>query len=214
MRDSKPPSHFRAELPFTVQFCNSYQDLLDAVEVRVLAYGKREGEENLIDAIRRPDSFDALDKVLIARCKVSSLVLGTVRIHLNKDGATPMSPAVTPAVLAVTSEFFYVDRLAVRPIEGSPQVSIALMKALRLFAGAAGAPPLICVAVGALLTYYRFVGFQLLPTAKEGLIIPGLKEEKYYPLTAAFSLWPDNVRTKRPELYRFLMETHHPDIRV
>ena len=201
-------------LPFTLTLVQSEEDLADVRALRAEAYGRHLPQ--LRDALLAFDPSDVAPNaaVLLCRDKATGAVVATARIMtsfgcmLQLEACVPLPPEIVEAPRAE------VTRLAVARQACGP-VKAALFKGVYLFALA---NQLRWVVLGArsqaLCRQYRGIGFtnvfddeRAFPLDYAGGL-PHFVMGSNMPTAAARSLRDD------PNLYRFMVETFHPDIEL
>lgn len=179
------------------------EDLSEVIALRIKAFGKKEGLENLVDSIKAPDAFDVPERLLLVRNTESGELIGAVRYHLpTKEGSVPD----VLKELMVAKNHLYVDRLTVDPDARSEAVSALLFKGLVMIAEKEGIFGTVIICVRSLLRYYLSKGFEKINGFEEGITLGHLRPEPYYPLAVLADDWKGFLQRHKPELYSLLFQ--------
>lgn len=179
------------------------EDLEEVVALRVKAFGKKEGVENLVESIRAPDAYDMPERILLVRNQESGALLGSIRYHL------PSVESSVPGVLkdiVVAKNRLYADRLTVDPDARSEVVSVLLFKGLSMIAEEESILGTVIICVRGLLRYYVSKGGELLEGFESGISLGHLRPEPYYPLEMLSENWKQFLQRSKPTLYSLLFE--------
>lgn len=203
-----------ATLTFTLAPAVTWDDLMEAANVRSLSYGHHAPWMRAI--LAEPEDVDLLPStvVFICRDKASGDVVGTARVQVTLRGPLLIDQCITvPDDMADTARA-EITRLA--SVRGSdPLVKLALMKAGYLYCLANQVRWMVIGARNeALMRQYRRLGFvdvydadHLVPLSYAGGIPHRILK---FDVPAAERTW----FSKGHPLYPFMVETVHPDIRV
>jgi hypothetical protein len=164
----------------------------------------------LVESVKTADRFDTPGRLLIARSNQENSLLGSLRYHPSSLEAIP-APSVVLQHMPDANVFGYIDRFAVLPGASGSSVGAMLIKALWVLSPD---PPtrVLILSLKHLLRYYRALGFQVLPGAESGVLVPGLKAELYWPMALYPASFPNFLRSNRPTMAALMFDTFHPGI--
>lgn len=204
------------ELPIRVRIVRTPEQLQRVCELRSLAYGLR--NPALGELLSKPESvdFDPGTVVLLAECKATGEVVGSIRIHTNLFAPIPMQ-----TIIDLPEKFNHLMlaelcRFCVSKSYGWPLVRMAIFKATYLYCYANQVQYTMCVARSPLNELYKTLGFVPLHDGPEDLWMPvsyvGNLEHSllYIDVVLGEKSWRE---TKQP-YYDFLGRTYHPDIQI
>ena len=209
-----PPEHQKTErLPFTIRVVRDDSGLQKAVQMRRAAYSRHlpEFAENM--TIEAPDR-ETETAVLLAESRLDGGALGTMRIQTNMHGPLPLQQSVRLPDWLDTARLAEATRLGVAGGTIGRMVKVALCKALFMYCGAQGMDWMVITARSPLDREYEAMLFgdvcgkpEFFPMAHVG----GLPHRVLAkPVAVAQQRW---AQVNHP-LYKFVFETHHPDIDV
>lgn len=178
-------------------------DLQSVVQLRVKAFGAREGVENLVPGIKNLDPYDTPGRIIVVKNTKSLEVVGAARLHrVEQESPTPLE--LRP--MLEENRFIFVDRLVVDPDVRSEQVSALLFREIFLFCEREALSGAVCTCLGALLPYYQRLCLLQVPGLEDGIVIGNLRPEPYYPLFITAREWEAAIKQKRPRLYANVFE--------
>ncbi len=200
-------------LPFRVRLACDEADLLKAVAVRAMAYGRRvPGMDDMLSA-PEPDDRRSDAVLLMAESKLDGQVLGSMRLITNIHQPLHMEHELTLPSQFHGQVLLEAGRLTVRSTEEARMVSSALYKALYELSFHAGIDTVLVTARSPVDRLYRAMQFK---DAFQGrkIALPSvlnLPHGLYYlPVRDADNLW----RAAECPMYPFMAQTHHPDIEI
>ena len=210
-----PPTQ-PAELPFTLKMVRTEDQLARICQLRSQAYGRH--LPHMAAALREPEAVDREPGVVsfMAEDKVSGLVVGTMRVHLNAHRPLPIESVLTLSDELRGHLLVEVCRLAIRPGYNNQLVRLALFKALYLYSYAHQAQYMVVAARRPLNEIYKALGFK----PADGGVDEHWIELPYAASVPHSMLKFDVVVAERTwyemahPLYQFMVRTFHPDIRV
>jgi hypothetical protein len=200
-------------LPFTISVVKTASDLSEAVSLRSAAYLRHNAPA--ADKLRVAEDDDRREDVilLVARSKLDGGVVGTIRINPNFAFPLQLERAVTLPIRFRQARCVEFMRLGVSSGGAGRLVTASLAKAAFYICAAhqvdfifvASRPP-----VDVVYRTYRFD--DLLEGQKVELpYAPGIGHSILcLPVREAEARWQYSSRG----VYRFFVETHHPDLRV
>lgn len=199
-------------LSFTLGLATSRQDLMDACAVRAEAYGHH--VPTLGAALAEPDLLDHArgTAVLLCRDKATGAPIATARIQRSSCGPLMIERSLILPQHLQQQPRAEITRLAVRS-GADPQCRLLLMKASYLYCLATQIRWLVIGARSdALIRNYRRLGFtdvlgpdDMVPLAHAGNLAHRVLS---FDVVAAERTW----QASRHPLYRFMVETFHPDL--
>ena len=200
-------------LPFTIRIVRDDDGLQRAVNMRRTAYSRHLpdfAEKMAIEACdREPGSV-----VLLAESRLDGGALGTMRIQTNAHAPLAVEQSIRLPDWLANASLAEATRLGVAGGTIGRMVKIALCKALFMYCGDQGVDWMVITARAPLDREYEAMLFgdifganEFLPMAHVG----GLPHRVLAkPVAVAQQRW---AQVNHP-LYRFVFETHHPDIAV
>ena len=212
--DTVPPELQKTErLPFTIRVASDESGLQKAVQMRRAAYGRHlpEFAENM--------TIEAADRVtgtavLLAESRLDGGTLGTMRIQMNVHGPLPLEQSVRLPDWLSTGRLAEATRLGVAGGTIGRMVKVALCKALFMYCGEQGVDWMVITARAPLDREYEAMLFgdvfgkpEFFPMAHVGGMPHRVLAK---PVAVARQRWAQ----ANHRLYKFVFETHHPDIDV
>ena len=200
-------------LPFTVKLVESRRDFADAISLRAEAY--RRHRAPAFDQVRNGEEDDGRDDVvlLVARSKLDDGVVGTLRINPNFYRPMHLESVIEVPAPYNRSRCVEFMRLGVRNGSGGQLVSSALAKAGYEICVAMGVDYIFLCSRSPVDLLYRSYRFDdLLGGRKLDLhYAPGAPHSVLcLPVVEAAGRW----RLYSDSVYRFFMQTDHPDIQI
>jgi hypothetical protein len=200
-------------LPFTIRVVSDDAGLQKAVQMRRMAYGRHlpEFAENMTV---EPCDLEAGMAILLAESRLDGGPLGTMRIQTNEFAPLAVEQSVhLPAWLA-KARLAEATRLGVAGGTIGRLVKVALCKALFMYCGQQGVDWMVITARAPLDREYEAMLFgdvfgknAFLPMVHVGNLPHRVLAK---PVAVAEQRW---AQVRHP-LYRFVFQTHHPDINV
>lgn len=210
---SPPPHHFQ-RLPFFVGPATTDEHFQQVLELRYQAYGRHDYEADLQQSMKTPDSVDisGYSTTLVAVCKETGLVLGTVRLTSSLDTEIDWPEGVPLDDVALKGAYTYIDRFAAHD-SATALVAEALIKGIYLWSRARDSEYGAALALPALARVYARKGGM---TIKEGLRVamPAYHRAPYCFLTARTDDVREILQNKNPLFSKEFFNRAHPDICV
>ena len=200
-------------LPFKVRIVASPQDLQKAVEIRSSAYARHVPEVG--QALRQAEDDDFRPDVLsiFAERKADGVALGSVRLQPNLNKPLRLEGETTLPVALQRRRLVEFMRLGVENGIPGQMVSAALVKAGFEICHACGFDYILAAGRKSVATIYRGMAFD---DVLDGGTI-ALSYANHLP-HGIFSIPVKDVDrrlpARNPALYRFMAQTHHPDISI
>lgn len=198
-------------LPFRVEIAAA-GDLPEVARLRAQAYGRHLPGLGAVLQTPEPADYEKGCEVFIARSKFDGAVLGTLRTHSNILKPVPLEASIELPDYLKGSLMVETTRLSVLGGEGSSLVRNTLFKALHAY----------CLEQG--VDWMLAAGRRPVDRIYDSLLFQDVNDKGvYYPMAHAAGV-PHRVMQFSPELaqdiwaahqhplYRFVFETHHPDI--
>ena len=206
-------SRERHFFPFTVKLVGSRSDFTDAIALRAEAY--RRHNAPALEKVRNGEADDKRDDVvlLVARSKLDDGVVGTLRIDPNFYRPMHLESVIEVPAPYSKSRCVEFMRLGVRNGSGGQLVSSALAKAGYEICVAMNVDYIFLCSRSPVDILYRGYRFDdLLGGRKLDLhYAPGAPHSVLcLPVSQAAERW----RLHSSSVYRFFMETEHPDIQI
>lgn len=213
VRPYSAPVEGTERLPFRVRVVSGAQDLGKAVEIRSSAYSRHVPEVGEVLRVAEADDYRSDVLSILAERKADGRALGSVRLqpNLNKplriEGETRLPASYRDRRLV---EFM---RLGVENGIPGQLVSAALVKAGFEICHAAGFDFIFAAGRRSVAAIYRAMAFD---DVLDGGTV-ALSYANHLP-HGIFSIPVDDVDNRlpprNPGLYRFMAQTHHPDIDI
>ena len=209
--NSSPVVQIEESLPFRVEIA-SRQQLQDVADLRVATYGKH--LPALAATLGQPESADVTlgCEVFVARSKLDGSLLGTLRTHSNVFSPLPLQASMELPERFDGTRMVETTRLCVKGGPGASTVRSALFKAMHRY----------CLAQN--VDWMLAAARQPVDRIHDSLLFEDVNEPHvYFPMAHAggvphrvLSFSPSGAeqlwRSHQHPLYRFIFETHHPDL--
>jgi hypothetical protein len=198
-------------LPFRVAIATDEQ-MQGVVQLRAESYGKHLPEFGR--KLRQPEPADSEVgcEVFVATSKLDGSVIGTLRTHANIVKALPLQGSLQLPTRFDNTRLVETTRLCIKGNLNSSLVRSALFKALHRYCLAQEMDWMLAAGRRPVDRIYDSLYFQDVgePGARYPMAHAGGIPHRvmYFSPGKAQSLW----HTNRHPLYRFVFETHHPDI--
>lgn len=201
-------------LPFTVRVATDTQAMHKAISLRQSAYQRHVPE--LANKLQAPESHDLAPgvAVLLAESKLDGQPLGTMRIQTNSHEPLWLEQSVTLPEWLGQQALAEATRLGVTLGSAGRLAKTAIFKAYYLYCVQAGIDYMVIAGRSPLDRQYEALLFEevfpdvgFIPMQHAGNIPHRVLS---FEVATAQERW----RAARHPLYRFVFETHHPDIIV
>ncbi len=207
--------HLPAErLPFTIRIVTDQTALHKAVSLRQSAYGRHVPE--LAQRLQAPESHDLAPgvAVLLAESKLDGQPLGTMRVQTNRHDGLWLEQSVTLPSWLQGCALAEATRLGVTVGSVGRLAKTAIFKAYYLYCVHAGIDYMVIAGRSPLDRQYEALLFQ--DVFPEAGFIPMQHAGNIPHRVLSFEVATAQQRwhAARHPLYRFVFETHHPDIMV
>jgi hypothetical protein len=210
---AQPELQKTERLPFTIRIVRDDEGLQKAVHMRRAAYSRHLPDFAEKMAIEDCDREQG-SAVLLAESRLDGGALGTMRIQTNAQAPLAVEQSIRLPEWLADARLAEATRLGVAGGTIGRMVKIALCKALFMYCGHHGVDWMVITARAPLDREYEAMLFgdifgknEFLPMAHVG----GLPHRVLAkPVAVAQQRW---AQVNHP-LYRFVFETHHPDINV
>lgn len=200
-------------LPFRVRLANTDHDLHRLVQLRAAAYGRHVPGMERVLAQPEEDDFRPDVALILAECKTTGEVLGSMRLVTNFQHPLHIETEIELPALFTARNLMEAWRLTVRPGPAGKMVTAALYKVLYEVGYAADVDHVLVVARRPVDRLYQSMQFkEALAGRKIALSNTlGLPHSLYHlPVKDADRLW----RQAQCALYPFMAMTVHPDLEV
>lgn len=208
---SNPVVRMEELLPFRVEIV-SRRELRDVAKLRAATYGKH--LPDLAASLSEPEPADYSRgcEVFVARSKLDNSLLGTLRTHANVFNPLPLQASIELPERFRETRMVETTRLCVKGGLGASTVRNALFKAMHQY----------CLDQN--VDWMVVAARRHVDRIHDSLLFEDVKEPHvYFPMAHAggvphrvLSFSPSGAeqlwRTHQHPLYRFIFETHHPDL--
>ena len=211
----KPYEKSTEVLPFRVCPVNTDSQLKSVLELRKTAYAKHSGYlDSFKEGLDTPDAQDlsSCAITLVAICKETQALLGTVRITASLD-SSDLLPPETPADECTEMPFAFIDRFAIKS-GAHPLVFAALIKAVWLWALGRDTRWIVGLAAASLARHYNYWGGLSIRGGGRAFIVEKDLAEPVYLVAASASEAQRKVLERNPEFANYFLSKIHPDINV
>ena len=200
-------------LPFTIEIVSSKKDLANAIELRAAAYSRHNAPA--LDRVRNGEPEDERDDVvlLIARSKLDGGIVGTMRLDPNLNSPLHIESVITVPEPYSRSRCVEFMRLGVRNGTSGRLVSAALAKAGYEICVAMNVDYIFLCSRSPVDTLYRGYRFDDLLNGRK-LELHYAPGAPHFVLCLPVAEAEDRWRQHSESVYRFFVETEHPDIRI
>lgn len=198
-------------LPFRVEIV-SRRALQEVANLRAATYGKHMPDLAATLGEPEPADFSRGCEVFVARSKLDNSLLGTLRTHANVYNPLPLQASIELPERFRRTRMVETTRLCVKGGLGASVVRNTLFKAMHQY----------CLDQD--VDWMVVAARRHVDRIHDSLLFTDVKEPRmYYPMAHAggvphrvLSFSPRGAeqlwRSKQHPLYRFIFETHHPDI--
>jgi hypothetical protein len=198
-------------LPFTIRIVHDESDLEKAVGLRKAAYGRHIPE--LGTKMIAEDSDRAMGTtVLLAEAKFDRAPLGTIRVQTNDRAPLAVEHSVTLPDWCGSGRLAEATRLSVVNGGGGRMVKTALFKALFLLCEQKHINWLIVTARSPIDREYETIQFKDVLEHRQYIPMAHVGGLPHRVMALQFGIGRQRWKEARHPLYRFVFETHHPDI--
>jgi len=207
------PPQKTERMPFTIRVVSDHRSLQKAVAMRQIAYARHLPEFAKDMTVEKGDSEPGT-AVLLAESKLDGGPLGTMRIQTNRFAPLAVEQSVQLPDWLQGARLAEATRLGVAGGMIGRMVKIALCKALFLYCGQQQVDWMVITARSPLDREYEAMLFgdvfgknEFLPMAHVGGLPHRVMAK---PVAVARERW----EAVRHPLYKFVFQTHHPDIEL
>lgn len=213
------PRYFSQESParlsFTVSPAVRSEHFQEVLALRHQAYSRHDYKDDLKTGMLVPDEADLSggSTTLVAVCKTSNKVLGTVRVTASMDSPVPW-PSDTPDDECLLEPYTYIDRFAVAQGPESTGVAEALIKGIYLWSLGRDCVWAVALALPLLARLYRRRGGMVVRGEGAPIRMEEYHTDAYLLLGTRLSEVRDRLAAENPGYARTFFNKTHPDIAV
>lgn len=207
------PAQQSESLPFRVRLARDETDLAKLIKLRSEVYDRHVPGMAKVLAEPEEDDFRSDVAIVIAECKSSHQILGSMRLVSNLSRALHLETDIRLPMQFSGKKMLEAWRLTVRPGEAGKMVSSALYKALYEISFACGIDHVLVVARRPVDRLYQMMQFIEVNIGQKILLSNtlNLPHSLYHlPVKEADRLWRD----AQCPLYPFMAMTTHPDLEL
>lgn len=198
-------------LPFRIRVAHGESDLQKAVGLRRAAYGRHVPEFGMTMTAEDSDRSTGTT-ILLAESKFDGAPLGTMRVETNDHAPLAVEHSVTLPGWCGSGRLAEATRLSVVNGGGGRMVKIALFKALFLLCERKGVNWLIVTARSPIDREYEAIQFKEVFEDRQYIPMPHVGGLPHRVMALEVGVGRQRWKEARHPLYRFVFETHHPDI--
>lgn len=199
------------ELPFKVSIVRTAEKLQQVCDLRAVAYSVRNSTFGALLVKPEPSDLEPGNVVLIAECKETGQVLGSMRIHTNLFNPVPMETVIAMPKFMQGQLLAEACRFCIKQGENSSLVRLALFKTSYLYCYSNQIEYFLCVAKKPLNRVYKSMGFKPIDGGDSDIWLPVgyvANIEHSMLVMNIIDLWGDRAH----KFYGFFRGTYHPDL--